>query len=332
MATYLPAVCYSPTTVVLIDDDRKFLNSIEGLLDGNQACFQFFDNPKKTLDFLINKKSDPFTKRCVLSPEEEQLDHLTLDIDVRAIHQESRNPQRFAEISVVVSDYAMPAMNGLELCEQLKDKPYKKLLLTCEADEKLAVKAFNHGLIDQFVRKDAPNFEVTINQAIHDLQKHYFHDLSRTIVNTLVADAMQPATFFTDPTFMQHFDEIAKPVQMSEFYLMDSSGSFMFLDINGNPKWFAVKNEAEMQAFAEYARDADEKNPEVIKLLEERRVVPYFHTDEDLQTGAEDWLPYLHPAQKISGKDAYYYSLITNPKAYNAGNVLSFAEYCKKKF
>lgn len=332
MATYLPAVCYFPTTVVLIDDDRKFLNSVEGLLDFNQASFEFFDNSTKALGFLIANKADPFTKRCILSPEEEELDHRTLDIDVRAIHREAANPRRFAEISVVVSDYAMPAMNGLELCEQLKDKPYKKLLLTCEADEKLAVQAFNAGLIDKFVRKDVPNFEATINQAIHDLQKQYFHDLSRTIVNALIADAMQPATFFTDPAFINRFEEIAKQARMTEFYLIDSAGSFMFLDVNGIPKWLAVKNEAEMQGFAEYARDADEKNAEVIKLLKERRVVPYFHTDEDLQTGAEDWLPYLHPAQKISGKDVYYYSLITNPKTYSVGKISSFVEYCKKKF
>lgn len=234
METYLPAVCYFPTTVLLIDDDRDFLDGIQADLDHQQACFRTFDDPKKALTFLTHEYPlNHFTNRCILNSTSGHPDHHTLGIDVRAIHRETSNPQRFAAISVVVIDHVMPSCTGLEICEQLKNHPCKKLLLTAQADETLAIRAFNESTIHKFVRKDAADFRGVINLAIHDLQKQYFHDLSRTIVNALIADPIQPATFFTNQIFIKQFDEIAAQARMAEFYLMDSAGNFMFLDIHG---------------------------------------------------------------------------------------------------
>ena len=332
MIGYLPAVCYFPSTVVLIDDNRNFLKSIIPGLNNDKAKYKIFSRPQSALEFLTEEyRMDSFINRCLLRPEEEQLEHRTIDVDVRAIHNECHNSKRFDEISVLVVDYSMPGINGLELCKQVQDKPYKKILLTCEVDESIAIKAFNEGIIDKFIRKHDPNLAKTINTAVHDLQKKYFHDLSRTVATGFSAHCgdEKTAVFLSDKVFIDFFDEVMQKTNAVEYYLMDSSGSFMFLDINGSPCWLAVKSEAEMSDFAGFAKD-DNAPLSVIEPLIKRNKIPYFHTDNELQTFPQNWKNFLHSAKQLKGKDDYFYALITDPKAYSIGKITSFADYSKK--
>ena len=47
----------------------------------------------------------------------------------------------------------MPDINGIEFCQNLKDKKVFKIMLTAEADSNIAIKAFNDGLINKFILK-----------------------------------------------------------------------------------------------------------------------------------------------------------------------------------
>jgi CheY-like chemotaxis protein len=60
---------------------------------------------------------------------------------------------RFDEVSVIICDYQMPSMKGTDFFAALGDIPQKRILLTGEADESVAVKAFNDGVIDKFLTK-----------------------------------------------------------------------------------------------------------------------------------------------------------------------------------
>jgi CheY-like chemotaxis protein len=46
---------------------------------------------------------------------------------------------------VLVVDYSMPQMNGVEVCEALRHLPCKKILFTGAADEKVAVERLQSG-------------------------------------------------------------------------------------------------------------------------------------------------------------------------------------------
>jgi CheY-like chemotaxis protein len=54
-----------------------------------------------------------------------------------------------------VVDYSMPDTNGLQVLAELRDWPGLRVLLTGQADEQVAVQAFNRALIDQFLPKQA---------------------------------------------------------------------------------------------------------------------------------------------------------------------------------
>ena len=63
------------------------------------------------------------------------------------IHKVIYDSKRFAMKTVVVVDYSMPNMNGLEVCKALEDLPLKFIMLTGKAEPETAIEAFNDGLI-----------------------------------------------------------------------------------------------------------------------------------------------------------------------------------------
>jgi CheY-like chemotaxis protein len=331
MEKYLPAICFHPTTVLLIDDNQKFLDSLQLNLDWSQTVYRGFAVPQNALDFLAhNYQVDPFTNR-VIKRAEEDLEHRTLDVDISAIHKEYNIAQRFNEISVLIVDYAMPEMTGLEICRQLKNQAFKKIMLTGEADENIAIKGFNAGLIDRFIRKDVPNFKARILTEILDMQKKYFQTLSAIVVDSLIHNPEQKATFLTDHVFIDFFEDIFTTHKAVEYYLIDSLGSFVFLDAIGHPKWLVIKNQKEMEDLASHAH-SENVDHTISDPLTKFTHVPYFHTADELQTPPAQWLTYFHPAQKlVSDNDVYYYAIIDNPQTYKIEeNVESFNTYCKK--
>ncbi|RCW71316.1 response regulator [Pseudorhodoferax soli] len=64
---------------------------------------------------------------------------------------------RYALTHACIVDYSMPQMNGLDALAALSDWPGLRVLLTGQADEQIAVDAFNRALIDQFLPKQDPD-------------------------------------------------------------------------------------------------------------------------------------------------------------------------------
>jgi CheY-like chemotaxis protein len=116
---------YFPTTVALVDDDSRFLDAMGHKLRSILAC-ETFSNPREALQFLRNTNDlFSYTNRILVHPEDQHLDYPTVYINLRAINHEVYNPKRFSEIAVVVVDYSMPGLNGLEFCQRLGNRKYK---------------------------------------------------------------------------------------------------------------------------------------------------------------------------------------------------------------
>ena len=63
----------------------------------------------------------------------------------------------------------MPGMDGLQALAELGDWPGSRVLLTGQADEQVAVRAFNRGLIDQFIPKQTPDISRRLIEAVERL-------------------------------------------------------------------------------------------------------------------------------------------------------------------
>lgn len=233
-------ICNFPTTVIFVDDDSKYLKLLLLDLDTSHATFQPYGSSLQAAKYLKEYKSNPFTTRCLSTQGNGDPDQCKVKLNLKAIHEEIYNPDRFHEISVVVVDYDMPGLNGLELCEQLKGRPFKRILLSGVADERIAVQAFNKGLIHQFVRKDAPNFAEEINRVIREAQESYFADLSTEIINYIIRHPSYTHSYLEDPAFNTFLNNICKTHHITEYYLTDAQGSFLLLDKNGKPSCLTI--------------------------------------------------------------------------------------------
>lgn len=324
------ACCYFPTTCILIDDNINFLNATAAKLSRDIVC-KTYNNPKKALSFLTEKyQFDPFTRRCLLHTEDDNRDEREFKVNIPAIHREMYNADRFSEISVIVIDYAMPEMNGLEFCKQLQNSAFKFILLTGEADEKLAVKAFNEGLIHQFIRKDLPNYLEILHTAITKLQQAYFCDLSQLVIDSLTKKPEQLPCCLDDPTFIRFFNTFLAEQSVTEYYLMDEKGSFLFLNKHGIPGWLAVADEDTMLAYEQLTEFGEEAFPEMLAALKQRTHLVYMHAENSMcNAGPSDWVAYLHPVKKLVGKETYYYAHINDAERYDIHrkDILCYQDY-----
>ncbi|MBS0358765.1 MAG: response regulator [Proteobacteria bacterium] len=327
----IPAA-YFPSTMFFVDDSREFLINLTLQLEDTMA-FQMYDSPHDALDSLYAdyRSPDYLSRRCVT----EYLDshacpatNQTVNLNLATIHSEIYNPQRFSEVSVIVVDYAMPGMNGLEFCEKIQNKPVKKILLTGRAHEHSVLDAFNEGIIDCYIEKNTKNVSLAIIQAVKKLQQKYFQQMSALIVGMV---SVSSVACLRDPSFTQFFKKICDENNIAEFYLTDSSGSFLLLDKEANLSCLIVKNRQDLNLHYEIA--LDNKAPEsVLDDLKSGRKIPCFSDSTSLKT--VDWSDpstFLQPAQVTQGLENYYYTIIQDPLEFNIQKekIISYREYLK---
>lgn len=318
--TFIPC-CFFPTTLVFVDDNLIFLNSIK-----TKFSYKFkvraFDDSIQAVHFLKNEYNpDPISKRIIKSPDwvEEPGQQ---KIDISAISQEIYNSSRSSQIAVLVTDYSMPTLNGIEVCRQLPKLSIRKILLTGDGDDKLAITAFNENMIHQFIRKDQPNFVGHLEESIEKLQLEYFQLLSENIIHNLASNILE------DPIFIKFFNNLVKDKNIVEYYLLDISGSFLLLTADGKPYWLAVKREQDMILDCETA-DSHDAPESIQKPLQQREKLVFFYSSDDFNTPPAEWQPYMHPAQKLMGNQTYYVSLIEEPCVYKLekDKILTFSKF-----
>jgi CheY-like chemotaxis protein len=300
--------CFYPTTVVFIDDKQNYLNSLVAAIDYKHIVPKLFSNPIQAVEFI--KQQTPYLQHSVLTPLEEQpADHVGFDINIRDFHKKILQNHRFNELTVVVCDYAMPQQNGLEVLQQIKNPELKTIMLTGEADEALAVNAFNRGLIDHFIHKNIPDFSNTLNKTILSLQQEYIRRATSLMVDNIILGKMPSPCCLNDPAYIDLFKKIKAHYDIVEDYIIDENGSFLLLDAKGNAYFLVIMDEPTLESYAEFA--VDSAAPEaLINTLRSQEFIPFFYSEDDFNTHPNDWENYLHPAKTFEGARKYFYSLI----------------------
>lgn len=305
-------VCYFPTTIMLVDDNMNFLSSLSHELFSRNITNIFFNDCDEAFKTIRDyKKAFSFMSEVLIHPHDDNSRKINIGIDLHAIHKTVYNPNRFRELSVIVVDYAMPRLNGLEFCSKLKQFPVKKILLTGEADESIAVAAFNDQIIDKYVRKDANNFLNIIENIIKDLEKEYFFKTTQIIFDSLINKPDSPNHSLIDPIFVEFFNDLLIRNKIVEYYLLDNTGSFLLIDIYGTPNWLIVKGDDDFKSYSEIAEQGAAP-ASVIDALKYKKMLPFFFSESDYNVHPTNWEKYLHTAVILKGRQNYYYSYIKN--------------------
>jgi CheY-like chemotaxis protein len=323
-------VCYFPSKVIFIDDSKDFLVNFSLQLQ-DLVNYQLYDSPQHALQAIcFTAPEKQLHRRCLSQQFQYSGNPLTnqgVNIDLSAIHSELYNAKRFAETTVAVVDYAMPSMTGLEFCEKTHNTPVRKILLTGRTDEKVAVSAFNAGLIDYFVQKNDADLCERILTYIAQLQTRYFQEMSDLLVTMLTLNGLQ---CLRDTKFATFFTQLRQQHKIVEYYLTTTSGSFLLVDAHGNASYLIVGNEEDMQYGYEFAID-NHAPPEVIQRLQDRshitcnQLLDGQYTETDI-----NWFNMIYPAERLEGQlQPYYYSLVKQsiPFEVDKDKIITYRRY-----
>jgi len=318
-----------PVLVVLIDDSRSYLDSITFQLDSRFPCKTFIDT-KAAIDWI--KSTYQHYMADIAHPiqvgyddETSCLERRNAAINLHEIYCEVLNKQRFDIPAVLVVDYAMPQMNGVQLCEALQNIPCKKILLTGQADERVAVDAFNNKLIDQFIKKNDPAAIHRLELAINSLKKVFFTEQTSTLKDLLTRHTY---TFLADPAIASLVEQLYQDYGFVEHYLFPNPPGILFIDFNGNTKLMVIETEASLMSHYEMAQ-VQNAPLEFLAALKAQQVIPFFSDSDGIYDSSmrKKWMSYCQPSQLCKGAQNYYWSVFEFPVHYLQGDVYSYAAF-----
>jgi CheY-like chemotaxis protein len=289
------------TRVLVVDDDQLFLDSFEYRYHTVLRC-QTEANPLTAIKLLQDNNAAwghlwQKSKRSVAQyPDAEQQAGRN---PLRALVQE---PSRADVFGVIIVDYAMPVMSGVELCRALKSVPARKIMLTGQAQDSTAISAFNEGLIDCFLTKQASDLPTKIVHEVTRLREVFFRQQSAVLKAhfELHADVVSREACLKAIT-----SELIR-LGSTEHYFWDEPPGILVLGRDGSRYMLVIFSVDDMRAQLEVAEAAGAPL-ELVERLRLRDCIAWFPTAGgyfDLEY-ADTWQNFVASAERIE-QDGYW--------------------------
>lgn len=305
MKSKIPLYFY-PTQIVFVDDNSDFLETLTQAFS-HRFNVKSFDNADAALSYINEYQREA----KLVANDEKPRPQGDSDAWVKRVltHQNIKrfDEMRVKEVSVLVVDYSMPAMNGLEFCEKINNSAIKKILLTGYATPSEAVRAFNNNTIHYYVKKSDENMLTELEDAIQQLQHAYFNELS----SSQKAEAIDSETpFFADPKLAQYFEDTCQSMGIAEYYFLSNPSRFELRAKDGKTYSCVIYTEEDMDEHTQILQE--EGAPDgLIKSLASRKFVPLFKTaDGYYEPGMSNPESAIYPSTHVQGNVNYYCAVI----------------------
>ena len=293
---------YHPTKVLFLDDNQGFLDAIALELHAHERDMHFISSPDEAKQLILNSNEN------ISSPEGIKEDGGVLDSDNTSLIHNIINvlydSSRFDRVAVLVVDYSMPEINGIDFCKQLGNIPIFKILLTAEADSDIAINAFNDGLIDKFILKTHPNLIEKLKEYISDLTNKYFTDSSRDFLST---GKKSLKSLLDNELFSEVFNRVLRNTNAVEYYLVDHLGSFLFLTKSGDPTWLLISNQEKINEQANLLSDYNFPEDLITKLKNKEKIL-FLFSEKEHKEDLTEWKKYIYESKKLD--DIYNYAVV----------------------
>lgn len=240
-----------PGTVVFLDDDPDYLDMMAMVLPP-QWHVRLFLRPQSFLKQLLSEPPhwdvDASAQQQVVDAWRKTGEPLIPQI----LRYWAGNSGRFGQPQVCVVDYSMPAMDGLTVLGALDDWPGMRVLLTGQADEQLAVRAFNEGLIHQFIAKQSTDMARNLIEAVQRLQ---VTAAGRTAQIWRATLSPRQYTLLRSPTVAR---DLARWVSQRwvEHVAIGNPFGILGRDAEGRVGWLQLEPASGLEELAEMADDA----------------------------------------------------------------------------
>jgi CheY-like chemotaxis protein len=323
-----PTCFYFPIKVIFLDDNPGFLDALD-LEYGAKFNLLTLTNPEKAFQMLDNCSQDVTQSifKLMNNVNEDTTSDRVIGFDVSKMLSLLYEKNRFEHAPLLVIDYEMPTINGIEFCKKLQERNLFKIMLTAEADKDTAIQAFNNGLIDKFILKTDENLHMEITLAVNDLTHRHFKSLSKNMLNGY---SNSINTLFDNPLYQQLFANIVQQEQIVEYYLVDNSGSILFLDKNAKPTWLIVKHTQELTEQLELLQGY-ELSEQTMTAVSEKEKILFLLSEKEYKKPIANWVDYLFDAKKLDNN--YYYSITQNylTDTLDWKRVVSYSSYLAEK-
>lgn len=290
---------FYPSSVLLLDDEEQFLQSLKGLLSLDHAVVGY-SSVEHALNFvrrsqaIVNDHFQLLDRASGYADLESGMagDHMVLFRSTN-LHDVAFSPRRYGLTSVVVVDEVMPEMRGLEFCHLLQDTGIKTILLTGEMDDPAkTIAAFNSGKIDRYISKKDPNALSLVEQAIWELQLDYFTDMLSPLKAALKVSARH---LLNSDQLEDLFDQVHSHFPFQEFYYHSRSGGYLLRNTAGETCICLFSAVNELKELADFISECGPGTPEQVKGLSEGQYVAWdffdnFGTPDTWETRLTDLL------------------------------------------
>lgn len=239
-----------PGSILFLDDDPDYLDMLGMVVPPNWQV-ELFSRPS---GFAERMRQEPARWEADAAAQLHMLDRWRQGQPLmpQILDYWANTPSRYQLAKACVIDYAMPGTNGLHVLETLLDWPGSRVLLTGQADEQVAVKAFNSGLIDQFVPKQDPDITRHLLGVLHKLSV-----AAHPRLNTLWRAALRPAqqSLLQVPSVAQALQAYTAQHWVEYVVLGDPFG-LLGLTANGECHWLQLEPTPGLSDLAELAGSA----------------------------------------------------------------------------
>lgn len=297
----IPCIYY-PTIVVMLDDNMSFLENIRMTIKDYENI-TLFDSPSTAFDFLTSSNLVPVGLDILEKIDQDEMDFdnvLSVDYEKLASFFNNEN-----QVSVLVVDYSMPEINGVEFFEKIKLMKAKKIMLTGEADTTIALNAFNKGLIDKFLTKDLSSINLVLNDCIAEFKIKYFLDSN---INAFVSSFNN---IKDSCDYISIFNAWVTSNNIIKFHQIDDNGSMVGLNSSNINFYFYILNENKLQDYVNIAKE-NSGSDLLLQQLNQRKKIPVFLNAQNKNIPVYEWGEILHD---VSGafefnNHAYYYCFV----------------------
>jgi CheY-like chemotaxis protein len=257
---------HRPGTVVFLDDDPDYLEMLALVLPRSWHV-KLFLRPQHCINYLQQEppfwEADAWTQQQLV---EEWREGKALIPQVLAYW--SKYTERYSLTRVCVFDYSMPEMDGLTALGELVDWPGSRVLLTGQADEQVAVRAFNRGLIDQFLAKQTPDISRRLIESVEHLMAAPNARHSQIWRATLTAEQNG---LLRIPSIGRELSAFASR-EWFEHLVIGSPFGVIGMDAHGKVSWLQLETREGLKALAELA-EIEGVSPGEVQDIREGRVL-----------------------------------------------------------
>ncbi|MGA0570293.1 response regulator [Variovorax sp. VNK109] len=257
---------HTPGTIIFLDDDPDYLDMLALVLPP-QWHIELYVRPHDCIERLHVEpprwEADAWTQQQII---ERWRDGSPLIPQILRYWNE--HPGRYDLTRVLVVDYSMPAMDGLQVLDGIVDWPGSRVLLTGQADEQIAVNAFNRGLIDQFIAKQMPDISRRLVEAVQRLLVSTSERQSRSWRATLTPEQ---TALLRSPAVVRELNEgVAK--RWVEHVVIGEPFGILGMDAQGTVDWLQLEDASRLADLAELAEAADLPGQAVADIRQGRKL------------------------------------------------------------